>query len=148
MSGGFYPTFEHEVAGSDAFIVNGKALAHAVYNWDVPALAALAGYFSISPYEAAAMAGFRLPNDPDPDPELEPIPPDAVRPPAEAWYEPEAGLSAVRAALQALCDQAILTEIDTAVYKVEWVVQELEAAELELLLAQQQQVRFHFAVDI
>ncbi|MBV9851538.1 MAG: hypothetical protein JO250_17865 [Armatimonadetes bacterium] len=155
MGVSLYPVLEHEVAGYDATAVVGKAFAHAVYNWPIPALVALGDFFSVSPEEVASLAGYYLPGDEDAEEGeggaagRKPAPPD-FQPPAEAWYEPTAGLNAVREALRALREApaSVTAGLNTRKNRVEWVISDLEAVERVLLLAQEQEVRFHFAMDI
>src|SRR5207253_12144 len=123
--------------------VNGRALAYAVYNWLVPALAELQYFFSASPEEVASLAGYYLPGDEEnEDDEESPLtlaPPD-FRPPPEVWFLPEVGLSALREALLVL--QASSSEAYVGTDKQEnWLeltIQDLEAVEKALLLAKDQ----------
>ena len=66
--------------------------------------------------------------------------------PAE-WFEPSAGLAAVRQALAAVRDDP--RSVAAAIYdpglRAEDVIADLEAIEQVLVLAQQRETRFHFA---
>ena len=71
MGVSLYPVLERDVAGYDAMAVVGKALANAVYDWNVPALAALGDFFSVSPEEVASLANYYLPDGEDAEGEEE-----------------------------------------------------------------------------
>ena len=154
MSTSLYPVLERDVVGYDASAVIGKALCHAVYHCDVPEVVALDAFFSVSPQELASLAGFYLPGDDLSDHEdtelkpLKPAPPD-FQPPAEAWYEPAVGLRAVSEALKALRDASPLIDgqLEAGKNRTDWVITDLEAVEKVLTLAQEHEVRFHFAMD-
>ncbi len=151
MSVSLYPVLEREVVGYDATAVVGKALAHAVYNGGLPALTVFDDFFSVSPDEVAGLAGCSLPGDEqtgEDDARRPPAPP-GFQPPAEAWFEPSAGLGAVRAALRAVREAAAdaASGLNTPAARAEWIIRDLMAVERVLLLAQEQGTRFHFAMD-
>lgn len=143
MSSSLYPVLEHPIAGFDVTLVSGKALARAVEAH--PALMPLLDFYSADPAEIAAEVGMLSPHDPEDADDLREI---DLGP--EEWFEPTAGLIAVRQALTALRENP--KSLAAAVYdpslRPAHIVADLEGIEGVLLLAQQHETRFHFALDV
>jgi hypothetical protein len=126
-----YIAAEREVPGLDVS-VNGKPLARS--NLDrfrpTPEVRPLHDYFSISPEDAASIAG----DDPDD------VPPG--RYPPEEWFAPEDGLATVRALL------AYLAAHPDDRRNIPFVVDDLREFERVLTGLAAAGVRWHLAIDI
>lgn len=132
-----YPVFDRDVAGYDVCEINGKALVRALDTHSDRAVTDLMDFYSISPVEAAGMMGLLDDWDGEGEPDLSDF---NISP--EKWFEASVGLTAVRAALQAVRGEG---QDDAPVRQV---IRDLEDIEKALALAQEQGARFHFALDV
>ena len=137
-----YPVLEHAAADSAGPPGLGLALARIVEAH--PALAPLLDFQTVDPREIALAVGMVSPHEEDGADDLAEI--DFG--PAE-WFEPSAGLAAVRPALRAVRDDP--RSLAAALYdpglRPDDVLADLEAIEQVLVLAQQHETRFHFLLD-
>lgn len=142
MAAKFYPILEQPVEGFDPASTPGTALARVVEAH--PVLETLTDFVSMDPLWVAIEVGMVYPYEEDGADDLN----DLVFDPPE-WYEAVIGLAAVRRALKAVQDD--LSSIAAAIYdpglRAEDVITDLESIERALLLAQQHETRFHFAMD-
>jgi hypothetical protein len=108
-----------------------------------PALETLTDFVSVDPVQIALAVGMVYPYEEDGAEDLGEI--DFGLP---EWHEAALGLAAVRRALDAVRDEP--GSIAAAIYdpglRPEDVIADLEALERALLLAQQHETRFHFAL--
>ena len=141
MGARIYPVLEHPVAGADIGAASGEALARVAEAH--PALEALVDFVRVDPVEIALAVGMVSPHEEDGADDLAEI--DFG--PTE-WFEPSAGLAAVRQGLRAVRDDP--ASIQAAIYdpglRAEAVLADLEAIEAALVLAQQHETRFHLAL--
>lgn len=141
MEARFYPVLEQPVACFDKDSLAGTALARVVEAH--PGLAILMDFVSVDPTQIALAVGMVYPYEEDGAEDLQ----DIDFGPME-WYEAILGLAVVRRALNAIRQEP--DSIAAAIYdpglRPEDVITDLEAIERALLLAQQHETRFHFAL--
>jgi len=141
MEAKFYPVLERPVAGFESSASPGTALVRVVEAH--PVLAALTDFVSVDPTQIALAVGMVYPYEEDGAEDLQ----DIDFGPLE-WYEAVLGLAVVRRALGAVRDEP--GSLAAAIYdpglRPEDVIADLEAIERALLLAQQHETRFHFAL--
>ena len=142
MEASFYPVLEQPASGFEKGDAPGTALARVVEAH--PVLAALTDFVSADPTQIAIAVGMVYPYEEDGAEDLQDIdfgPPE--------WYEAVLGLAVIRRALDAV--RAEPGSIAAAIYdpslRPEDVLADLEAIERILLLAQQHETRFHFAMN-
>jgi hypothetical protein len=142
MTTRIYPVLEHDLPGLEIGPTVGKSLARVVEAH--PALAPLIEFYSADPVEMAHEVGMVYADEEDSDADLYEI--DFG--PRE-WFEPSAGLAAVQHALDVLRPDP--TSVANAIYDptltLDAVIGDLHAIERILEEAQQQETRFHFAMD-
>lgn len=141
MEAKFYPVWEQPIPEMESDALPGAALARVVEAH--PVLAALMDFVSVDPLEIAQAVGMVYPYEEDGAEDLQDIEfnsPD--------WYEAGMGLAAVRPALNALRTNphSIAAAIYDPSLRPEDVIADLEAIERALLVAQQHETRFHFAL--
>ena len=141
MAATFYPVLEKPAEGFNPAPIPGMALARVVEAH--PILETLMDFVSVDPLQVAVEVGMVYPYEEDGADDLN----DLVFDPPE-WYEAVIGLGAVRRALKAVRDDP--PSIAAAIYdpslRAEDVITDLEGIERALLLAQQHETRFHFAM--
>ena len=133
------PVFESPLPEAEIPEGSGSALARiADYHPDIPPLM---DYCHADPVEIAREVGMSSSTDEDDEEDLAEIDFGLGE-----WYEPQAGLAAVRHALNAI--RAAPDSIRKAVYdpglRPEDVIADLEQLEKSLVIAQQHEVRFRF----
>lgn len=134
MGLGLYVKLERDLAGVDPLAIDGKSLARAQFVLDRVAAAA-----QLPTIRAMLCADRQEAID-----FLEDIgvDPDEVKLDEEKWYPPAEGRRCVHGLL------AHLREVPDQVAQSERVIADLEAMDKVLRVAEQQQVRFHFALDL
>ena len=142
MSAHIAVVLEHPVEGADAGTDGGGSLARVIEAH--PALMPLLDFESVDPIQTAVAVGMTYAYDADDVDDLEEI--DFG--PAE-WFEPAAGLAAVRRTLAALhLDPG---SVASAVYdpglRPEGVIADLETLARTLETARQHETRFHFVLE-
>lgn len=132
-----YPVLERAVKGSASAAEHCRSLARAVEAH--PALTPLLDFAEPDPVQIARAVGLLGPND-DED-ELEGI--DLGTP---EWFEPPAGLAAVRHARRAIASapESLAAAVYDPSLRPADVLADLEFLERILLLAQQHETRFRF----
>lgn len=137
-----YPVLEHPIVECEPSPATGASLARVIEA--VPALSPLLDFHTPDPKEIAVEVGMVHPREEDGLADLEEIDfgPDD-------WFEPSVGLMAVQNALNTL--KADPRAISNAIYdpqlKPADVISDLKDIQQTLLLAQQHETRFHFALE-
>jgi len=134
-----FAVIEHLADGPEA--VSGGALARAVEAH--PALAPLLDFYSVDPAQIAVEVGMVFPHEEDGMDDLADL--DLGE---REWFEPSAGLAAVRRAQRALREdpQSLAAAIYDPDLRAADVLLDLDAIERTLMLAQQREARFHLAL--
>lgn len=142
MSTRIYPVLEHTIGGPTESEKSGIALARIIEAH--PALVPLLDFYSADPMEIAVAVGMVSPHEEDGEDDLNEI---DFGP--EEWFEPSAGLTAVRQALDTLRNdpQSIQRVLYAPDLHPKDVIADLEAIEQALQMALQHETRFHFALD-
>lgn len=137
-----YPVLEQIVPGADLDPAVGAALARIAEAH--PALSPLLDYACVDPAQIAIEVGMVYPYEEDGADDLNEIDFGPVE-----WFEPAVGLNAVRQALNAVRadPQSLARALYDPTLRPEAVIADLEALEQTLLLAQQQETRFHFVIE-
>lgn len=136
----FYPVLERPVAHAEIAEGRGMALAR-IIEWH-PELSALLDFYDADPREVAREVGLLTSHD-------EPEDLDEVDFGGHEWFEAQAGLAALRKALEAVRSDP--ASIRRAIYEPDLsaadVIADLEAIEGLLERARQQETRFYFALE-
>lgn len=133
-----YPVLEKPIAGFDVTGMDGKSLAKALPKEDDGSIfAPILGFISIDPEQFADLLG---------DEELDDDLPELE----EQWFLPQDGLAAIQPMVDALRTQADewLSYIPAGSEGIGRILDDLEALEHVLNLAQENGVRFHLRFDI
>jgi len=137
----FYAVLERPVKGGEIAEKRGVALAR-VIEWH-PELSALLDFYDADPMQIAREVGMLTSHD-NPEEDLE-----GVDLGGHEWFETQAGLAAVRRALEAVRNDP--ASIRRAIYEPDIgasdVIADLEAIEGLLEAARQQETRFYFALE-
>jgi hypothetical protein len=137
----FYPVLERPVKGGEIADARGAALAR-VIEWH-PELSALLDFYDADPQQIAREVGMLTAYD-DPEEDLE-----GVDLGGHEWFEAQAGLVAVRKALEAVRNDP--ASIRRAIYEPDIgaadIIADLESIESLLESARQQETRFYFALE-
>ncbi len=128
MGVSIYPVLNKDVPGFDATEVSGKALAAAIFETD-SAFVILGNFQSMDENELRELIVGEMGQDPS-----------EITVPAEEWFSPEDGLTAMRTLLA----QPVEWETDEF---AEWLTKDMETLEKVLLLAQDHGAMFHLAMD-
>lgn len=136
----FYPVLEHPIEGAELAGDQGKALAR-VIEWH-PELSALLDFYDADPMEIAQEVGLLTAHD-------EPADLLGVDLGGHEWFEPQAGLAAIRRAKDFVKSDP--GSIRRAIYEpditADLIISDLTAIERVLDQAHQQETRFYFALE-
>lgn len=136
----FYPVLEHPIEGAELTGDQGKALAR-VIEWQ-PELSALLDFYDADPMEIAREVGMLTPLD-DPGDIAD------IDLGGHEWFEPQAGLAAVRRAIEFVKSDP--GSIRRAIYEpditADDIIADLVAVERILEAAHQMETRFYFTLE-